>query len=505
VLLVCVALGLMAILIRLALLPVLPIPNPIVQDEFSYLLGADTFAHGRVTNPPHPLWVHFETLHENMQPTYCSIYPPAQAVFLALGQVVLGNPWYGVVLSMGLMFAAICWMLHGWVAPRYAVTATIICILCWGLTGQWINSYWGGTVAAAAGALVIGAIPRLARQPAPAVAATAAIGLIVLANSRPFEGALAAIAAAIVLWREVRRLKRPLASLFTRGAIAALAAILIPGAAAMAYYNYRTTGNALLFAHDSYTHTYEASPYFYMLPDHPPPQYRHDHIRRYWLEWVRAQYTEARSNPAKAISVSAGFMWDFYFYTPIGLAMLAGLLFARNHTVGAALALAALPILGAMCGVRALPHYIAPICGAFVMIAAAGLQSVGQWTPGGRPIGPLLVMALCGVAFAAGARETAVQALLAKHPPNTLGLRPVVIDRLRQMGGKHLVIVHYTPKHSVHEEWVYNAADIDGSDIVWAQDMGDRNRELFDYYRDRKAWVIQPDIDPLAVQPYGLQ
>jgi len=75
---------------------------------------------------------------------------------------------------------------------------------------------------------------------------------------------------------------------------------------------------------------------------------------------------------------------------------------------------------------------------------------------------------------------------------------------LSQRPGKQLVIVHYSPEHSPDQEWVYNAADIDASKVVWAREMdAASNAQLLAYFKDREVWLLNADSYPQRLQPYA--
>jgi hypothetical protein len=79
-----------------------------------------------------------------------------------------------------------------------------------------------------------------------------------------------------------------------------------------------------------------------------------------------------------------------------------------------------------------------------------------------------------------------------------------VQDLLGSQPGKQLAIVRYSAQHNPYDEWVYNSADIEDSPVIWAREMDvAHNRELLDYYKDRTAWLIQPDQQPAGVAKYS--
>ena len=81
--------------------------------------------------------------------------------------------------------------------------------------------------------------------------------------------------------------------------------------------------------------------------------------------------------------------------------------------------------------------------------------------------------------------------------------RPAIALKLNGQDGLHLVLVKSRTDHNEFD-WVYNAADIDASKIVWARDQGPaKNQELINYFSSRKVWILDPNGAPPTLTPYA--
>src|SRR5271157_990894 len=272
------------------------IPQPSVHDEFSYLLAADTFAHGRLTNPPHPMWKHFEAIHEIQQPTYASKYPPAQGLILAFGQVIFGHPIVGVWLSVGLACAAISWMLAGWCPLYWAWIGGLLAVVHLVFSehadlndlqniAYWSQSYWGGAVAALGGALVFGALPRIMQKPMWRDSLWLALGLAILANSRPFEGLVVSIPVAVILVIWIVKTRSLSWSIRRRQIVLPVVLVLLLNAGWMGYYNFRVTGDPFLMPYQVHESTYGVAPVFLWQSLKVELPYNHKLLHNFHAGW----------------------------------------------------------------------------------------------------------------------------------------------------------------------------------------------------------------------------
>jgi hypothetical protein len=387
--------GLGAGLLRLAILPISPIPKPVIQDDFSYLLAAETFASGRLTNPTHPMWVHFESFHITHLPTYMSMYFPGQGMVLAAGKLLFGHPWFGVWVSCALMCAAICWMLQGWLQPGWALLGGMLAILRLALFSYWIDTYTGGAVAATAGALVLGAVPRLRRGFCTRHLFWMALGMAILANSRPYEGLLVSIPAVLAVGWWLWKKPRPPVSVLL-GRIAPAAVLLLATFAFMAYYNHRVFGNVFTPPYAVNRSTYASAPHFVWQSARPEPTYRHKALRDFYTGEELRSFLESRTPTGMlemcAIKLELGALFFFGFALLAPVTILPWVL--RDRRVRFLLALGAAFAVGLAVETWFLPHYVAPFTAALYAILLQCMRHLRVWRPGGRPSGLFLVRAI---------------------------------------------------------------------------------------------------------------
>jgi len=491
------------IAIRVALLPRLPVPVPGIHDEFSYLLMGDTFAHGRLSNPSHPVWISLETFHVNWFPRYASMYPPGQGFVLAFGEW-LGDPWIGVLLSCAAMCVVIYWMLLAWLPPRWAVLGGSIAWLKFGIASYWVNSYWGGAVAATGGALLLGAVARLLRCARTRDAILFAIGLAILANSRPYEGLIFSLPSLFVLARWL--FQKSVAAQPNRWRAVALpiAAILLLTATFMSFYNWRLTGNPLLFPNALNVRTYHTAPMFLFQVSRPEIHYRNQQFEDFYNGWERAEYDHSWQS-VKCLSwlKSVRFFSAFAWWGML-LALPALFFVIRDRRMGLAWVTFGFVAVATYLIVWSNSHYAAPVTCLLILLYLQSLRHLRlmrwkRWRWGAIFARTSVLLLLVDTASAVMRKNCDTFYWTCQGDVSRLTIQ----RKLEALTGKHLVMVRYTEDHNIHDDWVYNGAEIDSAKVVWAREINpEQDAKLLKYFGDRKVWLVTPDTDNTFLEPY---
>lgn len=492
-------------------------PIPAVHDEFSYLLAADTFASGRATNPTHPAWEFLESYHIVWQPTSQSKYPPGNGLVLAAGQILTGKPIVGVWICLAASASLAFWMLRGWFSTVWAVLGAGILICNWPITKLWGQVFYSGAPAMLGGFLVFGALARLQRRPSLWHACWLSLGLILLAVTRPYEGLLTSLPALGLLMYLVVCTRSEERRRWLLLVISPAAAVLAGGFLLLGWYHWRVTGSPWIWPYHLYESTYS---------------------RRTNLLNTLLSFTElgirTRTIPSMETESSAAVtriaetkpllyaLWKLVrqWWVHVGLlatppfclagyrALVSLLTRGADHKssripTGLAVVTITLVLVAILLQRTAgHPHYAAPIHPLFLLLTVQGLRLLRTLRHGAYRIGSDLVswftwsmILFLVVPLCTGTNRPSV--------------RPWSLDRdriqteLEQRQRPQLVIVRYEKKHSMHEEWVYNRADIDRAKVVWARDLGPgRMSELLSHFPDRDVTIVEPDAVPIMVMPY---
>lgn len=501
------------IALRLALLPRSPVPEPSGSDDFGYLLLADTLLQGRLANPPHPLSRFFETIFVLQQPTYSSMFSLGQGFLLAFGALVFRTPWAGVLVSIGALCSLCYWMLRAWISPGWALLGGLLAVITFGPLSYWTNCYWGGAIAACAGCLIFGALPRLHKQPSLRNGALLGIGFGAHLLTRPFESILLLIAVALyfaLVWRSGwGRCLAPLAA----ASVFVSAALLLIG-----FQNKQVTGLWTTTPYMLYRYQYGVPATFTFqsnaAPHHPLTS---DQELDYRAETaIHGEGPETASKYFRRLLFRLRFL-RFFLLAPLYAAALMFLLTVKDRRSIWVIAAIAVFALGSNFFPYFYPHYAAAVTCLLLFIAVSGLARLSAFKLVGRQPGPALVyvmVLLCASHFLFwyGLHASAAPSTRARlsvydgwdfinygDPEH----RIAIARQLAQMPGPQLVIVHYGPRHGFHQ-WIHNAAEIDSAHVVWARDLGAaENQALLDYYPKRTVWLLNPDAWTPRLVPYA--
>ena len=151
-----------------------------------------------------------------------------------------------------------------------------------------------------------------------------------------------------------------------------------------------------------------------------------------------------------------------------------------------------------------MPHYAAPLTCVIFLLLVQAIRHLRTIRLGGRPLGLALSWAIfyllaTDVGFSVPRHVCDQLEWTCKGDPS----RAAIGKKLSQTPGKHLIMVRYQENHNLHDEWVYNGAEIDTAKVLWARELDPaQNAKLIAYFKDRQIWLVEPDTDNTELIPY---
>jgi hypothetical protein len=236
-------------------------------------------------------------------------------------------------------------------------------------------------------------------------------------------------------------------------------------------------------------------------------------MRTFYLDWEYPLYLESRSLQGwlLLLGTKVVYIWAFFLGAALSAPLLMLPRIANSRRVRLLLVCTLFVLAGTSFVWWSTPHYFAPAACALYALVFQGLRYLRATRR--KNFGLAILWAIPFVCILTLPLQPAVRQLSGDVRTRTFvdywTTNHQMIERLEiarkvnSSGHRNLIIVRYGASHNSLQEWVYNRANIDAAPIVWAREMSpEKNRELFEYFKDRKVWLLEPDLDVPRLSPY---
>ena len=354
------------------------------------------------------------------------------------------------------------------------------------------------------GALLLGSLFKIDQNLQLKYSLLAGLGISILMVTRPLEGAcLTVLVFGVLVVRQILNAESHWTRFVGRVMVPA-AAIVLPAIIVLGVYNQSITGSGMKMPYTIHEDAYGWNPLFIWQDTKRKPEYRHVAMQAFHGEDVlktAEEYATFGSTLDKFYQVT---MKVEYFF--LGLSLVYGLFgvpwLLKEKKYWLPLATLAIIFPTVYLTPWGNAHYIAPIACLIFLIVFSGMIKIWATVPDpSRKALLWMVLVMHTVWFGKSASD-----LWCDFPNNWAQRRASIERTLKSEPQKDLVFVRYDRNHDGNQEWVYNHANIDQSEVVWAREISpEKDKALMEYFSDRKVWLVEPDRSRVQIVQHSMR